>query len=143
MNKAALVAALAALVLTACGSVGAGGVPSPSPNPSPSTGPGLGFDAVVTENDRAITIHAGQKLEVVLHAKTGMTNWSNVRSSDTSLLQPIVNPAATAVRGVTLAAFQAVAPGQATITATAGAACSPGQACPMYAILYSVTVTIT
>ena len=143
MNKAALVAALAALVLTACGSVGAGGVPSASPNPSPSTGPGLGFDAVVTENDRAITIHAGQKLEVVLHAKTGMTNWSNVRSSDTSLLQPIVNPAATAVRGVTLAAFQAVAPGQATITATAGAACSPGQACPMYAILYSVTVTIT
>jgi len=143
MNKAALVAALAALVLSACGSVGAGGVPSPSPNPSPSTGPGLGFDAVVTESDRAITIHAGQKLEVVLHAKTGMTNWSNVRSSDTSLLQPIVNPAATAVRGVTLAAFQAVAPGQATITATAGAACSPGQACPMYAILYSVTVTIT
>jgi hypothetical protein len=143
MNKAALVAALAALVLTACGSVGAGGVPSPSPNPSPSTGPGLGFDAVVTENDRAITIHAGQKLEVVLHAKTGMTNWSNVRSSDNSLLQPIVNPAATAVRGVTLAAFQAVAPGQATITATAGAACSPGQACPMYAVLYSVTVTIT
>ena len=143
MIKAALVAALAALVLSACGSVGAGGVPSPSPDPSPSTGPGLGFDAVVTENDRAITIHAGQKLEVVLHAKTGMTNWSNVRSSDTSLLQPIVNPAATAVRGVTLAAFQAVAPGQATISATAGAACSPGQACPMYAILYSVTVTIT
>jgi hypothetical protein len=143
MIKAALVAALAALVLTACGSVGAGGVPSPSPNPSPSTGPGLGFDAVVTENDRAITIHAGQKLEVVLHAKTGMTDWSNVRSSDTSLLRPIVNPAATAVRGVTLAAFQAVAPGQATITATAGAVCSPGQACPMYAILYSVTVTIT
>ena len=143
MIKAALVAALAALVVTACGSVGAGGVPSPSANPSPSTGPGLGFDAVVTENDRAITIHAGQKLEVVLHAKTGMTNWSNVRSSDSSLLQPIVNPAATAVRGVTLAAFQAVAPGQATITASAGAACSPGQACPMYAILYSVTVTIT
>jgi hypothetical protein len=105
--------------------------------------PGLGFDAVVTENDRAITIHTGQKLEVVLHAKSGMTDWSNVRSSDTSLLQPIVNPAATAVRGVTLAAFQALAPGQATITATAGAACSPGQACPMYAILYSVTVTIT
>jgi hypothetical protein len=72
-----------------------------------------------------------------------MTNWSNVRSGDTSVLTPIVNPAATAVRGVTLAAFQAQARGQANITATAGAACSPGQACPMYAILYSVTVTVT
>lgn len=140
MIKAALVAALAALVLTACGSVGAGGAPSPSPTQSPV--PGLGFDAVVTETDRAITIRPGQKLEVVLHAKAGMTSWANVRSSDTSVLEPIVNPAATAVRGVTLAAFHAVAPGQATITASAGAACSPGQACPMFAILYSVTVTI-
>ncbi len=97
---------------------------------------------MVTEKDKAITIHTGQKLEVVLHANPGMTNWSNVRSSDTSVLTPIVNPAATAVRGVTLAAFQANARGQAVITASAGAACSPGQACPMYAILYSVTVTV-
>ena len=139
--KAALIAALAALVLTACGSAGLGSAPSPSPDPS--GGPGLGFDAQVTELDTAITIHTGQKLEVVLHARAGMTDWSNVRSSDTSVLSPIVNPAATAVRGVTLAAFQALAPGQAEITATAGAACSPGQACPMYAMLYSVTVTVT
>ncbi len=140
MVKTALIAAFAALVLTACGSAGIGSAPSPTPNPS--EGPGLGFDAQVTELDTAITIHNGQKLEVVLHARSGMTNWSNVRSSDTSVLSPIVNPAATAVRGVTLAAFQALAPGQAEITATAGAACSPGQACPMYAILYSVSVTV-
>jgi hypothetical protein len=98
---------------------------------------------MVTEKDKAITIHVGQKLEVVLHANPGMTNWGNVRSSDTSVLTPIVNPAATAIRGVTLAAFQAEARGQAVITASAGADCSPGQACPMYAILYSVTVTVT
>ena len=97
---------------------------------------------MVTEKDKAITIQVGQKLEVVLHANAGMTNWSDVRSSDTSVLTPIVNPAATAVRGVTLAAFQAQTPGQSMITASAGAACSPGQACPMYAILYSVTVTV-
>jgi hypothetical protein len=71
-----------------------------------------------------------------------MSNWSNVRSSNTSVLSPIVNPAATAVRGVTLAAFQALAPGQADITATAAAACPPGMACPMFALLYSVTVTV-
>jgi hypothetical protein len=141
MMKTALIAAVTALVLSACGSAGIGSAPSPTPNPS--EGPGLGFDAQVTELDTAITIHTGQKLEVVLHARSGMTNWSNVRSSDTSVLSPIVNPAATAVRGVTLAAFQALAPGRADITAIAGAACSPGQACPMYAILYSATVTVT
>jgi hypothetical protein len=140
MVKAALIAALTALVLSACGSAGIGSAPSPTPNPS--GGPGLGFDAQVTELDTAVTIHTGQKLEVVLHARSGMSTWSNVRSSNTSVLSPIVNPAATAVRGVTLAAFQALAPGQADITATAGAACSPGMACPMFAILYSVTVTV-
>jgi len=139
--KAALIAAVAAIVLTACGNVCAC-VGNPYVPPSPPTSPGLGFDAVVTENDRAITITTGQKLEVVLHARSGMSNWSNVRSSDTSVLSPIVNPAATAVRGVTLAAFSALAPGQADITAVAGAACSPGMACPMYAMLYSVTVTV-
>jgi phage tail protein X len=138
--KTALIAAFAALALAGCGSAGIGSAPSPTPDPS--QGPGLGFDAKVTELDTAITIHAGQKLEVVLHARPGMSNWSNVRSSDTSVLTPIVNPAATAVQGVTLAAFQALAPGQAEITAIAGAACSPGQACPMYAVLYSVKVTV-
>jgi phage tail protein X len=138
--KTALIAAFAALALAGCGSAGIGSAPSPTPDPS--QGPGLGFDAKVTELDTAITIHAGQKLEVVLHARPGMSNWSNVRSSDTSVLTPIVNPAATAVQGVTLAAFQALAPGQAEITAITGAACSPGQACPMYAVLYSVTVTV-
>ena len=140
MVKTALLAAAAGLLLSACGNYTCA-CAAPT-EPSPSVSPGLGFDAVVTENDRAITVRTGQKLEVVLHAKQGMTSWSNVRSSDPSLLQPIVNPAATAVRGVTLAAFQALAPGQVTITATAGAACSSGQACPMYAILYSVSVTI-
>jgi hypothetical protein len=142
MVKTALVAALAAVLVVACGYSpcafdGSGTLPVQT---SPSPGPG--FDAVVTENDQAITIQAGQKLEVVLHARSGMSDWSNVRSSDTSVLSPIVNPAATAVRGVTLAAFQALMPGKADITAVAGAACSPGQACPLFAMLYSVTVTV-
>lgn len=141
MVKAALMAAFAGLVLTACGSIGCACAAVVSP--TPSTGPGLGFDAQVTELDTAITIHTGQRLEVVLHARKGMADWSNVRSSNTSVLSPIVNPAATAVRGVTLAAFQALAPGTSDITATAGAACSPGMACPMFAMLYSVTVTVT
>jgi hypothetical protein len=142
MVKAAFIAAVAALALTGCGAV-CMCIGNPYVPPTPSVSPGAGFDAVVTENDKAITIHTGQKLEVVLHARQGMTSWSNVSSSDTTVLSPIVNPAATAVRGVTLAAFQALAPGQAEITATAGAACPPGRPCPMYAVLYSVTVTVT
>ena len=142
MVKTALVVALGAVLFAACGYSpcacdGTGTLPvweTPSP--------GLGFDAVVTERNTAITIHAGQKLEVVLRAASGMANWGNVRSSDTSVLTPIPNPGATAVVGVTLAAFKAVAPGQAIITASAGALCSPGQPCPMIAVLFTVTVTV-
>ncbi len=96
----------------------------------------------VNEQTRAVTLRVGQKLEAVLHARTGMTNWNGVRSSNTAVLAPIVNPAATAVRGVTLAAFQAVTAGNARITATAGALCSPGQACPQFMMLLAIDVTV-
>jgi len=142
MVKTALVAVLVAVAVSACGSVGKGGPPAGNPSPNASSIPGVGFDAVVTERNTAVTIHEGQKLEVVLHAASGMENWGNVRSNDTSVLAPIPNPAATAMRGVTLAAFKAVAPGQALITASAGAQCSPGQACPMIAVLFTATVTV-
>ena len=87
-------------------------------------------------------MRAGQKLELILRARPGMTVWGSVRSSDASVLTPIVNPAATAVRGVTLAAFQAIAPGHAEITATAGPDCPPTQPCPMFLVLYSLEVTV-
>lgn len=132
----------AALALCACGAVGTGSAPSPSPS-FPAFTPGHGFDVVVTEKDSHATLRVGQKLEAVLHAQPGMTNWGNVRSSDTSVLRPTVDPAASARVGVTLAGFEAVAPGLVRIEASAGALCSPGQACPMYAILLSIEVTVT
>jgi hypothetical protein len=132
--------AVAALSLCACGAVGSGGAPPPSA--SPSTGPGPGFDVAVSEKTQSATVRVGQKLEAVLHANPGMTTWSGVRSSDPSVLAPIVDPAAAAARGVTLAGFQALAPGTAEITATAGAACSPGQACPMFAMLLTIDITV-
>jgi hypothetical protein len=135
--KAVFTVALVALALCACGPHYAKGVVPP---PSPS--PGLGFDLAVSEKSTTATMKVGQKLEVILHAKQGMTPWNGVRSSDQSVLAPIVNPAATAARGITLAAFQALSPGEAQITATAGADCSPGQACPMYAMLLRIDVTV-
>jgi hypothetical protein len=97
---------------------------------------------ILTEKDHSATLHVGGRLEVVLRANPGMTNWSQPRSSNPSVLQSTVDPAATAVKGMTLAAFVARAPGQVTIDATAGPLCSPGQACPMYALEYLATVTV-
>jgi len=138
--KKFLVVLAAALALTACGSVSAGTGSPPSPTTNPG---GLHFDVTVTEKDRAATLRVGQTLEVALHANTGMDNWTQVRSSDQAVLVPTVNPAATAMRGVTLAAFKAMAPGEAEITAYASPSCSPGQACPMYVAVWSVKVTVT
>jgi hypothetical protein len=136
--KKLVMAAAAGLCLAACGSAGLGG----SPSPTPSAPPGQGYAVVLTEKDHAATLHVGGRLEVVLRAAAGMTNWSRPRSSDVTVLVAIVDPAATAVRGVTLAAFEARAPGQAVIESAAGPQCSPGQACPMYAIAYMATVTV-
>lgn len=136
-----MLCAVVGATLAACGSAGTGAGTTPTPTPSPS--PGQGYAAVVTEQDHAATLRAGEKLEVVLHAASGMTNWSHPTSSDESVLAPIVDPAATAVRGVTLAAFIAKAPGHAVISSAAGPQCSPGQACPMYAIAFTAVVTVT
>jgi hypothetical protein len=132
---------LAAVVLfaVACGATGAGS----SSDPTPSPGGGMGFDVTATNTDHAVTMRAGQKLEVVLRAAQGMQSWSHPVSSDQSVLAPIVDPAATAAQGVTLAAFEAKRTGEATVTSYAGAACPSGQACPMYLAVYSLKVTIT
>jgi len=134
-----LIVLASALVLAACGSVHAG----TGSGPSPSTNPGLSFDVSVSEKDRTATLHVGQKLEVVLHAAGGMNSWTAPRSGDESILAPVVDTRATAVRGVTLAGFQAMAPGEVEVTSYASPACSPGTACPMYVQVYSVKVTIT
>ena len=136
-----LIALAAALALSACGSYHYG--TGSQPSPSPSEGPGLGFAAVVTETDKTATVRVGQKLEVALKAGDKMDNWSHPRSSNESILAPTVNPAATAVRGTTLAAFIALAPGQAELSAYASPHCPPGSMCPMYVQVWSVKVTVT
>jgi hypothetical protein len=133
---------LAAIMLfaVACGATPGHGSGS---DPTPTPGGGVGFDVVVTQADHEVTLHLGQKLEVVLHTAQGMNSWSHPVSNDQSALAPIVDPAATTARGVTLAAFQAKKAGAVTVTSYAGPACSPGAACPMYVAVYSLRVTIT
>ncbi|HET7419819.1 MAG TPA: hypothetical protein VFL27_05520 [Candidatus Dormibacteraeota bacterium] len=129
--------AAVAMLAAACGaSSGSPGTPTP-------TSGGLGFDYTATNTDHQVAMHVGQKLEVVLHAAQGMNNWSHPTSSDESVLKPIVDPAATAAVGVTLAAFQAMKAGEVDVTSNATPRCSPGQACPMYIALYQLKVVVT
>jgi hypothetical protein len=142
-----LAGAAVALALAGCGSAGAGPGSSPSPSPSPSgeppvaTTPAPGFDVLITDLDRDVTLHAGQKIEVFLRASPGMSLWANIRSADSSVLAAVPT-GILAPRGVTVAGFQAVGVGTTTITAYAAPVCGPGVACPAYAILFSVRVTV-
>jgi len=130
---------VAAILISGCGSVGnASQAPTPSASSNPTT-----FDVTATETTQAASMRVGQKLEVALHAGSGMNNWTQPRSSDESVLAPTVNPAATAVRGVTLAAFLAKAPGQVNVSAYGSPTCPSGLACPMYVIVFSLRVTVT
>jgi hypothetical protein len=130
-----LLVVVLALLAAGCGTVGQGAGPSPSDNP-------MHFDVTATEKDHAVSMHVGQKLELVLHGGSQLT-YRQVTSSDTSILDPTVDPAATAALGVTLAAFKARAAGEARVTAVGAPVCASGQACPMFAVLYTLTVTIT
>ena len=135
-----LFAALAIVAAVACGSIGPLGTGGTSPAPS---GNPPGFDVTLTERDHAGTMRVGQSVQLVLHAGPGNTNWASVQSSNTLVLTPIPNPAATSVPGVTLVAFRAMKSGTSDVTAVAGPDCSPGTACPMYAILLKITITVT
>jgi len=134
INKFVLMAAIGLNVLLAgCGQyVGIGSSPTPTPS-----------QVEVTDQDHTATIHVGQRLDVILHAPNGMNSWTHPKSSDESVLTPVVDAKATAPNGVTVSAFQALKVGNAEVTATASPKCPPGSACPMFVAFYSLKVTVT
>jgi len=89
-----------------------------------------------------VTVKSGQRLELILHAKPGMSDWSGVNVDDYTVLRAVPT-GITAARGVTIAGYEAARPGTATIRATATPLCSPGQACPLFAMIFEVVVTVT
>jgi len=103
----------------------------------------MGFDVTATEKDHTAALRVGQRLELVLHANAGMNSWSQPMSGNEAILVPIVDPAASAARGVTLAAFQARTAGEVEVRSFAGPVCPPGLACPMYVVVYSLAVTVS
>ena len=62
--------------------------------------------------------------------------------TDGSVLMPIVDTRAAAVRGVTLGSFEAVGPGTAQINSTATADCTAGTQCAALARSWTVTVSV-
>lgn len=138
---------MAIVILTACGKVECRecnqlSVVSPTPRLPVATSPTLGFDVLITDTDRAVTVRSGQRVELVLHAKPGMSDWSGVNVDDYTVLRAVPT-GITAARGVTIAGYEAARPGTATIRATATPLCSPGQACPAFAMIFEVQVTVT
>lgn len=128
------------LAVAACGAVPAGpGSPSTPPSAGPTSGAGRLTNA---DSGRTVHLRVGESIELVLRQEPGFSEWQGVHSSDPAVLAPVVDTHATAVRGVTLAGFRAAAPGRSTVSATAGAECSPGTACPALARAYTVTVVV-
>ena len=133
----AIVAATVTLVSCATPVCVCGGPPT-----APVVSPTAGFDVLITDTDRAVTVRSGQRLELILHAKPGMSDWGGVNVDDYTVLRAVPT-GITAARGVTIAGYEAARPGTATIRATATPLCSPGQACPLFAMIFEVVVTVT
>jgi hypothetical protein len=126
--KRVVMVAVIALLGAACSPPGTSS--GSSSGPTPTQRPGLGFDVTATERVNAITIHVGQKLEVVLHPVNGITFGAPLLSSDQSILRDIADRGELGAAAET-AAFEAVAVGHADVTAGGtGIVCSPGAPCP-------------
>ncbi|MCA1667265.1 MAG: hypothetical protein LC793_07675 [Thermomicrobia bacterium] len=108
-------------------------VPTVIPSPPPAPG-GLAFVRTITNADDGGTIRitVGDRIALALTAPTGFDPWE-VALPDAQVLMPVPNPAAAAVRGVTLRAFLAVGPGQSAqgVTLRAFLAVGPGQSAIM------------
>lgn len=158
------IAIVAALLITSCGAAaarpaGAGG-PSASPTTAPAAGvsPGVPLRTPPTngqrtlvvderDNGRAVSLRAGQRLEVVL----GSTYWQVDGSSDPNVLrqtaQPTVSPQLRGCVpgegcGTVTADFDAVAPGRADVNAKR-TSCGEAMSCTGNLGLYHVTVVVT
>ena len=139
--RTALVLAVAALALAACGNGDCSCAPGPVTPSAVTRAPG--FDVLVTDQDRALSVRVGQKVEVYLVQAAGMTKWSEPASDDVTVLQPINTGIVSPPQGASVGGFLAARDGVTNVTASASPRCAANQACPAYARLLSVTVTVT
>lgn len=110
-------------------------VPAP-----PTSGAPQSVALGVGDNHRTVRVARGGSVRVDLHAPS--QRWSEPQSTDQRVLTR-TSGGQNAQTGEATATFSASAAGTAQIQATGGALCPPQQPCPMYAILWSVTVEVT
>lgn len=118
-------------------------IPAVVPTTTPVTTSGATVDLGRTDSGRSLTVAPGTTIDVNLvydGTQCGMA-WSNVASSDSAVLTPSRGGVSGPNDQVT---FRAAGPGTASITATgAPYGTEVGVACPMFAQLWSVTVTVS
>ncbi len=117
-------------------------VPTVIPSPTPAPG-GLAFVRTITNADDGGTIQitVGDRIALALTASTGFDPWE-VALPDAQVLMPVPNPAAAAVRGVTLRAFLAVGPGQSAIMAQDHIHCVSVQPCAGAIRAFRMTIVV-
>jgi hypothetical protein len=93
------------------------------------------------DNGRTAHFKVGETITLALKAADGFENWQ-VAPPDATVLRPTVDPAALALRDVTLRAFLTRGPGQTAITATSKPDCSTGQVCPRQGQVFKVLVIV-
>lgn len=118
--KLAVVAALALLLS------------STAPNPVDLNAQASVHTLTMNDNGTTITVPVGDSVALSLGTNV---NWS-VSTSNPNVLTPAPGPASD--QGYWLATLA----GQSTVTANGTAICSPGQACPQFAIYYQATIDV-
>jgi hypothetical protein len=122
---------------SASGSITTASIPG-----SPASASGRTAAHAITNADNGATVQVavGDDVSLDLRVPPGADPWQ-VQQPDPQVLAPIPNPAAAAV-GVTLRAFRAASPGQATIAAESRPHCDAGGACPGAIQGFRVTVVV-
>jgi hypothetical protein len=130
-SRQPLLLVLAALLLAGCGAVASrpgGAAPSPSPA------------VVLTEKDGGTTV----QLSTGTQARLQLSNryrWSDPQVSGGAVtLSPVAHAQDPGYREW---AISIKGPGNATITAAGAPVCSPGTACPMIMLAFSIKLVIT
>jgi hypothetical protein len=141
-NLAIAIAIALCATSTACGGVLSHGQPAAATSPRTAAA----LTATDAENGHRITVHVGDRVSVILHS----TYWNFAGSSNAAVMaphgSPTISPSPSGCVpgqgcGTVVAAFVAIAPGTAQITASR-ISCGEALRCTGSAGIYRLTVTV-
>ena len=130
--KTRLLAVAFASIVAACGTVAGPGGSDPSPTPM------SGITVTKADNERTVTAHVGDHIQIALGEDI---NWQ-LESPDGVVLVRETTQNYLLVRG-TQAIWLARSTGRSTIKASGGMNCPSGSACPMLLAVFTATVEVS